>query len=292
MQPIQLVEVGPRDGLQNEKALIPTERKIAFVNALSEIGVAEIEVSSFVSPKWVPQLADAEQVFAKLKRKAGIVYSALVPNERGMARALTCNPDKISVFTAASERFNEENVHTTIDGTFERFAPVLAQAALSSLPVRGYLSTVFWCPYSGAVDPQVAVDICMRLFDAGCTTVSLGDTIGKASVAQVESLLDLLLKRVDAGTINMHFHDTYGRAAQNVLTSWRYGITSFDASTGGLGGCPYAPGAAGNVAMETVACALKEAGAEVRLDFIKLAEARQLITHAIALAQIEEENGI
>ncbi len=274
---IKIVEVGPRDGLQNESVPIPTEAKVAFVDALSETGTKDIEVSAFVSSKWVPQLADAGDVFARITRKPGVTYSALVPNEKGFNRALEANVDKVAVFSAASETFSNKNTNCSIDTSYNRIEPVVSRAHKMGLPVRGYVSTAFWCPYEGTIHPQVASDCIERMADMGVTDVSVGDTIGKATPDEVRALLEVLLKRVPATRIAMHFHDTYGRAAQNVLASYEYGICIFDACTGGIGGCPYAPGASGNVATATVVRTLRSAGATVSIDLDKLEKAREKI---------------
>jgi hydroxymethylglutaryl-CoA lyase len=278
---IRIVEVGPRDGLQNESATIPTAAKVAFIDALSSTRVNEIEATSFVSPKWVPQLADAEQVLAEIQRVPGVVYSALVPNERGLERALKSRVDKVAVFTAASETFNRKNINATIDESIDRFEPVIRGAGVAKLKVRGYVSTAFWCPYEGKIAPEKTVDVVRRLVDLGIDDVSVGDTIGKAVPGEVEVLLALLLVHVPASRIAMHFHDTYGHAADNVLASWERGIETFDSSAGGIGGCPYAPGASGNVATEVVVEVLRAAGAEVRVDLAALAAAREVIAGAL-----------
>jgi hydroxymethylglutaryl-CoA lyase len=274
---IRIVEVGPRDGLQNEKTSVPVETKVAFVDALSGTGLTEIEVSAFVSPRWVPQLGDAEEVFKRIFRDRGVVYSALVPNERGLDRALEARIDKCSVFTSASETFNQKNINTSIQGSIERFLPVVERARSAGLPVRGYVSTAFWCAFEGEIAPEVVLDVVDRLVDIGVNEVSISDTIGKASPDEVRRLLDLLLPRLPSERITMHFHDTYGRGVENVLASWSQGIRIFDASVGGLGGCPYAPGATGNVATEAVVEALREAGESVDVDLQGLEHARQLL---------------
>jgi hydroxymethylglutaryl-CoA lyase len=278
---IRLVEMAARDGLQNEARAVPTEVKVAFVDALSESGLPEIEASAFVAPRAIPQLADAEQVFAAIRRAPGVVYSALVPNERGLERALAARVDKIAVFTAASETFNRRNINASIDESFERFRPVVEGARRAGLALRGYVSTAFFCPYEGKVSPVAAVDVARRLADLGVDEVSIGDTIGKAGREDVETLLDLLLEAIPAGRLAMHFHDTYGHAVENVLTAWRRGITIFDASTGGIGGCPYAPGAAGNVSMEAVIEALRAAGEPVDVDRAALSRARSVIAASL-----------
>lgn len=278
---IRIVEVGPRDGLQSETAAIPTEAKVAYIDALSASGVSEIEASAFVSPKWVPQLADAEEVFQRIHRAPGVIYSALVPNEQGMDRALSAKVDKIAVFTAASETFNRKNINASIDESIRRFVPVIERARRSSLPVRGYVSTAIWCPYEGRIAASKAADVCRRLVDAGVDEVSIGDTIGKAVPDEVRELLDAILPAIPASRVALHFHDTYHHAVDNVLASWKLGVERFDSSAGGIGGCPYAPGASGNVATEAVVESLRSAGAEVRVDLAAIAEARRIILPAL-----------
>jgi hydroxymethylglutaryl-CoA lyase len=273
----KIVEVGPRDGLQNETAPVPTEVKIDFVNALSASGVEEIEVSAFVSPHWVPQLQDASDVFEGISRQAGVVYSALVPNLRGLERAIEAQAGKVAIFTAASETFNHKNINASFEESLRRFMPVTARAKSEGLPVRGYVSAAFWCAFEGKIEPEAVVDVVHRLIDIGIDEVSISDTVGKAVPDEVERLLDLLLLRVAPEQVAMHFHDTYGRAVANVRASWPYGIRIFDASVGGLGGCPYAPGATGNVATEDLVGALESMGATVNVDRRQLARARRLL---------------
>ena len=274
---IRIIEVGPRDGLQNERRLVPTASKVALIDTLSASGVHEIEVSSFVSPTSIPQLSDAEDVLARIQRKKGVVYSALVPNMQGFERALSVKPDKVAVFTAASDTFTRKNVNATIDQTFARFLPVVEAARRHGMQVRGYISTVFWCPYEGVMKVEKVLALAQRLFDLGVTEVSLGDTVGKASPEDVLALLEEILAKIDPTKIAMHFHDTYGRAVENVLTAYRSGIERFDTSVGGLGGCPFAPGAAGNVATATVVHALREAGAEIDVDLKTLTLANDIV---------------
>ena len=278
---VRITEVGPRDGLQNEPKPVPTDLKVAFVDALSEAGNEEIEVSAFVSPEWVPQLADAEEVFARIRRHPSTVYSALVPNERGLERALLARAGKIAVFTAASETFNRKNVNASIQESIERFKPVVEGARGAALPVRGYVSTAFWCPYEGKIKPQAVVDVVRRLMDLGVDEISLGDTIGKAVPAEVMALLDLLLDHIDQDRIVMHFHDTYGTAIANVFASYERGISAFDSSAGGVGGCPFAPGAAGNVATEDVIWALTRAGASLSPDLDRVRAASDILASAL-----------
>ena len=278
---VRLTEVGPRDGLQNESKPIPTDVKVAFVDALSEAGYDEIEVSAFVSPERVPQLADAEEVFARIRRRPSTVYSALVPNERGLERAVVARAGKIAVFTAASETFNRKNVNASIQESIERFKPVVESARRSALPVRGYVSTAFWCPYEGQIRPQAVVDVVRRLLDVGVDEISLGDTIGKAVPAEVMALLDLLLDHIDQDRIVMHFHDTYGTAIANVFASYERGIAAYDSSAGGVGGCPFAPGAAGNVATEDLVWALTRAGASLSPDLDRMRVASDILSSAL-----------
>jgi hydroxymethylglutaryl-CoA lyase len=281
LRKVQIVEVGPRDGLQNEKQLIPTDIKVAFINALSDTGLTQIEVSAFVSPKWIPQLADADDVFRHIKRKSGVTYSALVPNERGLERALAAGVNKIAVFSAASETFNQKNINTSIAGSILRFVPVVQNAHALKLPTRGYISTAFWCPYEGHIQPERTVTVAKHLLDLGIHEISIGDTIGKATPSEVRELLDQLLKVVEASKIAMHFHDTYGRALTNILTSWEMGIEIFDSSAGGLGGCPYAPGAPGNVATSLVIEALRKADGECPINIEKLAAAYDIVANVV-----------
>jgi hydroxymethylglutaryl-CoA lyase len=249
MPDIRLVEVGPRDGLQNESGWVPTDAKVAFVDRLSDTGLTEIEVSSFVAPQWVPQLADAEAVFAAIVRRPGVRYTALVPNQRGLARALSAKVDGVAVFTAASETFSRKNINASIAESLERFRPVVAE---SPVPVRGYVSTAFHCPFEGPVAPASVLRVTSELLAMGCAEISLGDTIGRACVEEVERLLEVLLPHCPAERLALHFHDTFGEAVANALAGAAMGIATFDGSAGGLGGCPYAPGAPGNVATEAL----------------------------------------
>jgi hydroxymethylglutaryl-CoA lyase len=266
-RPIRIVEVGPRDGLQNEPAILLTEDKVSFVNALSRTGVSEIEIGSFVAPHAIPQLADSEDVYCKIERRAGVIYSALVPNERGLERAMAVGVPKIAVFTAASETFVQHNIKCGIHESIDRFAPVVEKALRNGMTVRGYVSTVTHCPFEGPIDPSRVVDVMHRLLQLGVDEISLGDTIGKATPSHVRRLLDEVVPGVERSRLSLHFHDTYGMAVANVLAAWTdYDIESFDTAAGGLGGCPYAPGASGNVATEDVVYALRASGATVPVD--------------------------
>ena len=246
----RIVEVGPRDGLQNEAAFVQTPDKIAFVNRLSEAGHTTIEVSAFVSPKWVPQMADASEVCTGITRRPGVRYTALVPNLHGLARAREAGVDEVAVFPAASETFSKRNINQTIDEALAQAKQISDEARTMELPVRAYLSTSFGCPFEGAVPPQRVADLTARLVDLGAYEVSISDTIGVAHPAQVADVLGHVMQRVPASHLALHFHDTRGTALVNVYAGLEAGVSVFDASAGGLGGCPYAPGATGNLATE------------------------------------------
>lgn len=247
---VTIVEVGPRDGLQNEAVVVPTAQKVAFVDALTAAGHQSIEVSAFVSPKWVPQMSDAAEVFAGIHRKDGVRYSALVPNRAGLDRALAAGVREVAIFAAASEAFSRRNINLSIDESFVGYRQVTDAALQASLRVRAYLSTSFGCPFEGEVAPERVVTLTERLLALGAYEVAVSDTIGIAHPGQVSRLLDQLLSRLPAEQVALHFHDTRGTALANVLAALRHGITTFDSAAGGLGGCPYAPGAAGNLATE------------------------------------------
>jgi hydroxymethylglutaryl-CoA lyase len=247
---VRIVEVGPRDGLQNESTHIDTADKIAFVNALADSGLQTIEVTSFVSPKAVPQMADAADVMAGIDRRPNVSYPVLVPNERGYQRAREAGSDAIALFTAASERFSQENVRASIDETFRRFELVARRAREESVWIRGYVSTATDCPYTGDVEPEDAVSVAERLFELGCAEVALADTIGRATPVRLGRLLDLAVSRLPVERLALHLHDTGGLALANVMIGLDYGVTVFDSTAGGLGGCPFAPGAPGNLATE------------------------------------------
>jgi hydroxymethylglutaryl-CoA lyase len=284
MTAVTLVEVGPRDGLQNENGSIPSEAKIAFVDALSRTGLRRIEVTAFVSPKAVPQLADGDTVLRGIVRAPGVRYGALVPNETGFARALAAKADEVAVFTAASESFNKRNINASIAESLERFAPVMAEAKKRSVPVRGYVSTAFWCPFEGRIEPAAAVAVARKLVDLGCWEVSIGDTIGKASPKDVRAVAAALGAAGILDRCAGHFHDTYGMAAANVLAAFEAGISVFDGSTGGLGGCPFAPGATGNAATEDLAWLFQGLGVETGVDVQRLVDAALVIEPAVGRA--------
>jgi hydroxymethylglutaryl-CoA lyase len=247
---VTIKEVGPRDGLQNEKTFIETKDKIAWINQLSQTGLTYIEITSFVHPKWIPQLADAAEVAAKIEKIQGVTYAALVPNLKGLEGALAANVDEVSVFMSASETHNQKNINKSIAQTFPVLEEVVLQAKKSGKTVRGYISTVFGCPYEGAIDVEQVIKVADKLFEMGIDELSLGDTIGVANPRQVQEVLEELLKRFPKEQLAMHFHNTRGTALANVLASLEMGITTFDSALGGLGGCPYAPGASGNLATD------------------------------------------
>mgnify|MGYP001770541398 FL=1 len=281
---VTIKEVGPRDGLQNEKTAIATEDKIAWINQLSKTGLTYIEITSFVHPKWIPQLADALDVAAGIERAPGVTYAALVPNQKGLENALTTQVDEISVFMSASETHNQKNINKSISDTFPILTAVVQEAKRAKKTVRGYLSTVFGCPYEGEVSIEQVAAISERLFEMGVDELSLGDTIGVATPRQVEAVLNSLLKRFPKEKLSMHFHDTRGTALANVLLSLEMGITTFDSSLGGLGGCPYAPGASGNVATDDLLYMLHGMDIATGIDAGRLTEAALFIQNKIGRA--------
>ena len=278
---VTVVEVGPRDGLQNEQAIVPTPQKIAFVDLLTAAGHTAIEVSAFVSPKWVPQMGDAGEVFAGIVRKEGVRYSALVPNRAGLDRALAAGVRDIAIFAAASETFSRRNINQSIDESFAVYRTVTDAAMQAGLRVRAYLSTSFGCPFEGAVAPQRVIDLTERLVQLGAYEVAVSDTIGIAHPGQVSRLLDLMLPRVPAAQVALHFHDTRGTALANVLAALQHDVTTFDSSAGGLGGCPYAPGAAGNLATEDLIYMLDGLGIETGISLDGVVRASRSIEGAI-----------
>lgn len=276
---VKIVEVGARDGLQNEKDIVPTDDKIKFINLLTASGLQEIEATSFVSPKWVPQLADAAQVYANIEKKKGVKYPVLVPNLKGLERAMDSGVKDIAVFTAASENFNKKNINMSVGESLAEIALLVAEAREHGMGVRGYVSTAFVCPYEGKIAPEKAADVIESLLKMGVDEVSIGDTIGAAVPEDVERLLSLLEAHGHAPVqkLAVHFHDTRGTALANILKSLEMGIAVVDSSTGGLGGCPYAPGASGNVATEAVLDLLHGKGIETGVSPEKIAEASRFI---------------
>lgn len=274
---VTVVEVGPRDGLQNEGAPISTADKVRFVDLLSDAGLPVIEAAAFVSPKWVPQMADADEVVRGIARRAGVRYSALVPNTKGLARALDAGVDEVAVFAAASETFSRRNVNQTIEESLASHAGVCRDARAAGVRVRGYISTCFGCPYEGPVPPSRVADVAARLLDLGVFEVAVSDTIGIAHPRQVPEVLEAVVERVPAARVALHFHDTRGTALANVLAGLIAGVAVFDASAGGLGGCPFAPGAAGNLATEDLVYMLDGLGIETGIDLGAVAKASRFI---------------
>ncbi|MDT8449637.1 MAG: hydroxymethylglutaryl-CoA lyase [Wenzhouxiangellaceae bacterium] len=263
---VKIVEVGPRDGLQDEARYVPVETKLRLIHRLADCGLPVVEATSFVSPRWVPQLADAEEVMAGLKRKSGVHYPVLVPNEKGYDRARKAGADEVAVFSAASEEFNRRNINCSIDESFERFRPALHRARADGVRVRGYISCVLGCPYQGKVPVSDVVRVAEALLEAGCHEISLGDTIGVGTPGPAREMLSAVLESVPRERLAVHFHDTYGQAVANILVSLELGIRVVDSSVGGLGGCPYARGATGNVATEDVVYLLEGMGMETGVD--------------------------
>jgi Isopropylmalate/homocitrate/citramalate synthases len=265
-EPVEIFEVGPRDGLQNEKRLIPTAEKVALVDLLSTAGFRRIEVASFVSPKWVPQMADSAEVLAGIDRRPGISYAALTPNMKGYEGARAARADEIAVFASASEGFSKANLNCTVAESIDRFLPILAAARADGIPVRGYISCVTDCPFDGPTPPVAVAALAERLMELGCYEVSLGDTIGRATPETLSAMLRAVTDRVPADRLAGHYHDTGGRACDNIEASLGFGLRVFDAAVGGLGGCPYAPGAQGNVATEAAMDRLESLGFSTGLD--------------------------
>lgn len=281
-RPIRITEVGPRDGLQNEPRFLPTKSKVAFIDALAATGVDEIEAGAFVSARAVPQMSDTDEVFRQMTRAKSVLYSALVPNDRGLERALAAGAQKVAVFTAASETFTRRNIDATIAESLRRFEPVVTRARAGGIPVRGYISTVAFCPYEGRILPDRVVDVLRRLLDLGVDEVALGETIGRAAPPDIRRLLDAALAHLAPDRVAFHCHDTYGLGVANSLVAWQeYGLTMFDASAGGLGGCPYAPGASGNVATEDLVYAFRASGAAVKVDEAKVVEAARAVAQEL-----------
>ncbi len=273
MPDIRIFEMGPRDGLQNEKRLIPAADKIRLIDMLSDCGFGKIEATSFVSPKWVPQMADAAEVMAGIRRAPGVAYAVLTPNMKGYEAAKAARADEVAVFASASEGFSQKNINCSIAESLDRFRPVAEAAQADGIPVRGYVSCVTDCPYDGPTPPESVARVAEALMEMGCYEVSLGDTIGAGTPETVDKMLDAVLENVEAGFLAGHYHDTKGRALDNIAVSLDKGLRTFDSSVGGLGGCPYAPGAKGNVDTEAVVELVEARGLSTGLDRAKLAEA-------------------
>ena len=274
---VRIVEVGPRDGFQSIEQTIPTDAKIQFINTLSEAKLPEIEVTSFVSAKWIPQLADAQEVSIEIIRDSNILYTALIPNIKGLERALDANYSSVAVFTAASDTFSQKNINCSIKESITRFQKMKTSFQDNNMRVRGYISTVWVCPYEGQMEPENVLPVIDALLELGIDEISLGDTIGKATPDDVRNTLDLILSLHDANQFALHFHDTYNHALENIRVGLEYGISTFDSSAGGVGGCPFAPGASGNVSTGSVLNLCKELGIETGVDDQKLSAAVNFI---------------
>jgi hydroxymethylglutaryl-CoA lyase len=279
---VTVYEVGPRDGLQNESGFVPTADKIALIDLLSATGLARIEATSFVSPTWVPQMADAAAVMAGVRRRPGICYVVLAPNLTGFTEALTAGADEVAIFASASESFSRKNINCTIAESFARFAPIIAAARAAEVPVRGYVSCAIECPYEGPIAPEAVTSVTVDLLEAGCHEVSVADTIGRGTPETVDRLLAHLTAAVDPARLAGHFHDTNGRALDNVAVALDRGLRTFDSAVGGLGGCPYAPGAKGNVSTVPLVRMLEARGWETGLDLAALARAEAFLSDRIA----------
>jgi hydroxymethylglutaryl-CoA lyase len=283
---VRIVEVGPRDGLQNEKAIVPTAVKVELIDRLSDTGLQTIEATSFVSPKWVPQLADATDVYTAIRKKHGVRYPVLVPNLHGYERARAVDVREIAVFTAASEAFNQKNVNASIDESIARFVPVMERVRADGVAVRGYVSTVLGCPYQGEVPVGDVVHVAKRLHDLGCYEISLGDTIGIGTPAKARAMLTAVSQEVPMSALAVHFHDTRGQALANILACLELGVAVVDSAVSGVGGCPYARGATGNVASEDVVYMLHGMGISTGIDMEKLIDAGRWLS-----AQLARDNG-
>lgn len=271
-QKVKMVEVGPRDGLQNETEVVPAAVKAELIDRLAACGLAVVEAGAFVSPRWVPQMADSSEVLAAIERRPGVSYPVLVPNSKGLERALAAGVEEIAVFGAASESFTQKNINCSIAESLERFAPVMATARARGMKVRGYVSCVLGCPYEGEISPEAVAQVAEALYQGGCYEISLGDTIGVGTPAKAKDMLQAVAERVPVGDLAVHFHDTYGQALANILVSLEQGISTVDSSLAGLGGCPYAAGASGNVASEDVLYLLDGLGVETGVDLARLIE--------------------
>ena len=278
---VKLVDVGPRDGLQNERGVVPTAAKIELIDRLADAGLPAVEATSFVSPKWVPQMADNAQVMAGIRRRPGTVYPVLVPNLKGLEAALAAGVEEVAVFAAATESFSRRNVNCSIAESLKRFTPVCEAALTAGIRVRGYLSVVLGCPFEGKVEPGAVAAVAERLYQMGCYGISLGDTIGSGTPGATQRLIETVARRIPIDQLGGHFHDTYGQALANILASLEFGMPTYDSSVAGLGGCPFAPGATGNVATEDVVYMLHGLGIETGIDLDRLLNAADFICEVL-----------
>lgn len=285
---VKIVEVGPRDGLQNEKLQISAEDKIALIEQLADAGVNYIESGSFVSPKWVPQMATSTDVFNGIKRKSGVTYAALTPNMKGFEAAMAVNASEVAIFGAASEAFSQKNINCSIEESLQRFEPIMAAAKAANIPVRGYVSCVVGCPYDGFIEPEQVAMVAEKLYNMGCYEISLGDTIGVGTPASVTKMIQAVSTRVPLNKLAVHFHDTYGQALTNIYTALQAGVKVVDSAIAGLGGCPYAKGASGNVATEDVLYMLNGLGIKTGIDFDKLLAAGWFISDKLGKASVSK----
>jgi hydroxymethylglutaryl-CoA lyase len=269
---VRIVEVGPRDGLQNEKGEVPTAVKLELIERLADAGLSAVEATAFVSPKWIPQMADHTEVLERIRRKPGVAYPVLTPNLKGFEAARAAGAAEVAVFGAASEAFSKKNINCSIAESLERFRPVVDAAIASNIRVRGYISCVVGCPYEGDIRPQMVAEVARALFDMGCYEISLGDTIGVGTPGKIRAMIEACATRVPADKLAGHYHDTYGQALANIYASMELGVATFDSSVSGLGGCPYAKGASGNVATEDVVYMLHGLGIETGVDLDKVVE--------------------
>lgn len=287
---VKIVEVGPRDGLQNEKTMVATATKVELINRLNNAGLSVIEATAFVSPKWVPQMADAPDVMAQITRKAGVTYPVLTPNLKGLDAAIASGATEVAVFGAASESFSQKNINCSIAESLDRFRPVTDAACEAGLAVRGYVSCVLGCPYEGEIAPAKVAEVSKALYDMGCYEISLGDTIGTGTPTKAQAMIDAVTKHVPVEKLAAHFHDTYGQALANLLAVLQMGVATIDSSVAGLGGCPYAKGASGNVATEDVVYMLNGLGIKTGIDLEKLADTGSWICDQIGKSSASKVN--
>lgn len=287
---VKIVEVGPRDGLQNEKVMVPTTTKVELIHRLNDAGLSVIEATAFVSPKWVPQMADAPDVMAQITCKAGVTYPVLAPNMKGLEAAIAAGATEVAVFGAASESFSQKNINCSIAESLDRFRPVADAAREAGLAVRGYVSCVLGCPYEGDIAPEKVAEVAKALYDMGCYEISLGDTIGTGTPAKAQAMIEAVAKHVPIEKLAAHFHDTYGQALANLLAVLQMGVAVIDSSVAGLGGCPYAKGASGNVATEDVVYMLNGLGIETDIDLEKLADTGGWICDQIGKSSASKVN--